>query len=217
MRFLTALAAALAATALMACTKSVSKELAPSVETSSSAAGAAAPALDGPPAPDFTLADTAGKTHSLAAYTAAGKTVVLEWFNPECPVVKSYHDPGKMLAVQQQLADDDVIWLAINSGAPGKQGHGTDKNEAARAAWLLPYPVLIDESGDVGRAYQAKTTPHMYVIQGGVIVYQGAIDGSKAGAAGTNFVINCFADLEAGRKVKDSDTAPFGCSVKYAN
>ena len=181
-------------------------------------ASAPAPAPDGLAAPDFTLTDTTGQAHSLAAYMADGKTVVLEWFNPECPVSKGYYTPKPLMAsAYGRVTGDDVVWLAINSGGPGKQGTGVARNEAARTAWSMPYPVLLDESGAVGKAYEAKTTPHMFVIRDGKIVYRGAIDASKTGAPGTNYVVDAITSLRAGRPVTVSETRPFGCGVKFAD
>jgi peroxiredoxin len=181
-------------------------------------------AVLGQPAPDFELTDTTGKTHKLSDY--AGKIVVLEWFNPECPIAKRYHDPEArgydaahdMRATFEKLGDD-IVWLAINSGAPGNQGAGLEKNQAAIEAFGIPYPVLLDESGDVGRAYQAETTPHMYVITAeGVLAYAGAIDNGNSRANGDeNYVVEAVAAVRAGRPCDPAQTAPFGCSVKYGN
>ncbi|GJM21080.1 MAG: thioredoxin family protein [Planctomycetota bacterium] len=171
---------------------------------------------------DFELTDTEGKTHKLSSYLADGKTVVLEWFNPGCPVVRKYHEGDSAMKsyATAALADDDVVWLAINSGADGKQGHGRDVNQDARIKWALDYPVLLDESGDVGRMFGAQTTPHMFVItpQDGV-VYQGGIDESenRGPPLPTSLVSRALAELEAGAPVSVPKVKPFGCSVKYAH
>jgi peroxiredoxin len=169
-------------------------------------------------ASDFTLTDTNGKQHRLQDYLDADKTVVLEWFNPQCPVSKRYHSPErKMAATAAQIAGDDVVWLAINSGAPGNQGHGLPVNQGAIQDWAIEYPVLIDESGEVGHAYAAKTTPHMFVIRpDGVIAYDGAIDDSGGhGEAGENLVVSAVTACRAGNMPANSKNRPFGCSVKY--
>ncbi|MCH2105695.1 MAG: DUF1080 domain-containing protein [Planctomycetes bacterium] len=169
-------------------------------------------------APDFTLTDLSGNTHTLS--DLRGKTVVLEWFNPGCPVVVRTHTSGPLVTMGNDVSGDDVVWLAINSGAPGKQGHGVKANREAVTKWSMEYPVLIDEAGIVGQRYRARTTPHMYVINPeGQLVYNGAIDNSPSGRPGDeykNFVemaLECVAD---GREI-DFGASPYGCSVKYAS
>jgi peroxiredoxin len=179
---------------------------------------AAAAAQLGKPAPDFTLPATDGTTHSLSAY--AGKTVVLEWFNPGCPFVQHAHGPGGVLeTMARQHTSDGVVWLAINSNAPGTQGNGLTVNRSAAKQWGLTHPVLLDENGATGRAYGATNTPQMFVIDpNGVLVYQGAIDNRPMGkgeGAHVNYVEKALADLDAGRPVSTADTKPYGCSVKY--
>ena len=167
----------------------------------------------GKQAPDFTLMDLAGNEVSLSDY--AEGTVVLEWFNPGCPFVVRAHEQGELATWP---GTTDVTWLAINSGAPGKQGHGVDVNLAAAAKWNMDYPVLIDEDGSVGHAYSAKTTPHMYVIQDGVLVYAGAIDDDAKGSKGAdrvNYVQQALAEIADGKPVSMPETRPYGCSVKY--
>ncbi len=172
----------------------------------------------GSAAPDFTLPDLDGATHSLSAFR--GKTVVLEWFNPGCPFVKHAHGDGP-LSDQAARYKDDVVWIAINSGAPGKQGHGVEANKKAAADWSMDHLVLIDEAGDVGRAYGARTTPQMFVIDaGGTIRYAGALDnaplGKVEGGALVNYVDAALAALAAGETVAEDFKKPYGCSVKYA-
>ncbi len=167
---------------------------------------------------DFTLLDTDGQAHSLSAYVAAGKTVVLEWFNPDCPFVRRYHDaPSKMAGMHEALKDDNLVWLAINSGAEGKQGAGLERNIKAAKDWNLPYPVLLDMDGKTGRAYGAATTPHMFVISPkGELVYEGAIDDSNGrGETKTNYVRQTLMEYRAGKPVSIAKTKSFGCSVKY--
>ena len=171
----------------------------------------------GKAAPTFALPDLAGQTHRLEDHR--GKVTILEWFNPDCPYVKYAHGSGPLKDQAARLTAAGVDWIAINSGSPGKQGHGVERNREAVTEWSLSHPVLIDEDGSVGRAYGAKTTPHMYVInEDGVLVYQGAIDNAPFGkASGTtkNFVDLALADLKAGNAVETADTKPYGCSVKY--
>ncbi len=173
----------------------------------------------GQPAPDFTLSDLSGAEHSLS--DLEGKTVVLEWFNPGCPFVQHAHGRGGALQglASRATAAADVVWLAINSGAKGKQGHGSKANTSAKAEWAMSHPILIDEDGTVGRRYGAVTTPHMYVVDAeGVLVYQGAIDNKPLGkgdGAKINYVERALADLAADRVVATPATKPYGCSVKY--
>ncbi len=172
----------------------------------------------GRPAPAFTLEDTDGKQVSLSQY--AGKTVVVEWFNPECPYVKYAHGSGPLRTQPSRAQAEGVVWLAVNSGAPGKQGAGLERNQAARREYAMDYPVLLDPIGRIGRFYAAKTTPHMYVIDPqGVLAYAGALDnaplGEVAGGTAVNYVDAAVADLKAGRPVGVSTTKAYGCSVKY--
>ncbi len=171
-------------------------------------------------ATDFTLRDLDGKEHRLSSYLEQGKTVVLEWFNPDCPFVKKHHLANKtMHDLAGTYRDRNVVWLAINSGAPGLQGHGLERNRTARKEYKIDYPLLLDESGQVGRAYGAKTTPHMYVIAPDRrVLYAGAIDSEKnpAKLGETNYVRAALEAVLSGQPVVPADTAPYGCSVKYA-
>lgn len=185
------------------------------------AGNAYAAATVGQPAPSFTLTDTKGTTHSLADF--AGKTVVLEWFNHECPFVKKHYGAGNMQKQQDAATGNGVIWLAINSSAPGKQGHvNAEQANAVLGEWKAnPTAFLLDHDGTVGRAYGAKTTPHMYVIDGtGVLRYNGAIDSNPSAdpadiPGATQYVDAALADLAADRAVARGTTQPYGCSVKY--
>ena len=186
------------------------------------ASSAGDPACEvGKAAPDFTLTDTEGKKHHLADYAAADQIVVLEWFNADCPFIVKHHKTSTtMNDLQAAYADQDVVWLAICSSAEGKQGNGLERNRQAREDYAMVYPILIDESGEVGRLYGAKTTPNMYVIDGeGVLRYQGAIDDkpSPYEVGETNYVAAALAALVAGEAVAKPETKPYGCSVKYAN
>ena len=179
----------------------------------------------GKPAPDFKLKDLNGKDVSLASFK--GKTVVLEWFNPGCPFVKKAHSVGSLVSAAKQHAKQGVVWLAINSGAAGKQGADVAANTEAAKAWSLEHPILRDESGAVGKAYGATNTPHMYVIdKKGVLIYAGAIDNSPDGEGKSvqpegskliNYVDAAIEDSKAGKPVRTPSTKAYGCSVKYAS
>jgi peroxiredoxin len=181
---------------------------------------AAAPELN-KPAPDFTLVDSKGKTHKLSDYK--GKYVVLEWINFGCPFVQK-HYKGNMQKLQKTYAAKDVVWLSICSSAEGKQGYMASNDEINKKLESVGHSAsayLIDTKGDAGRAYDAKTTPHMYIInQEGVLIYNGAID-SKATAnlddiaTADNYVIQTMEKLLAGSSVEAFQTSPYGCSVKY--
>jgi peroxiredoxin len=186
----------------------------------------ASPALAaevGQPAPDFALPDLDGKVHKLSDHK--GKIVVLEWFNPGCPFVASSHTRGSLVDTAARKARDGVVWLAVNSGAPGKQGHGVEVNRAAARSWSIPHPILVDETGAVGKAYGATNTPHMFVIgRDGKLAYRGAIDNSPDGEKGSpkggvlvEYVSAALDDLGAGRPVRTAETKAYGCSVKYVN
>jgi hypothetical protein len=169
------------------------------------------------------LPDLAGKPVKLSAFK--GKTIVLEWFNPGCPFVQRSHGVGSLVGTAARIAKTGVVWLAINSGAPGKQGNELASNVEAAEAWSLAHPILRDEAGRVGKAYGATNTPHLFVIdKAGTLVYAGAIDNSpdaegKApeGGALVNYVDAALADLAAGRPVATPTTKPYGCSVKYGS
>ena len=175
----------------------------------------------GEKAPDFSLTDINGKEHSLSDY--AGKVVVLEWINHGCPFVKKHYESGNIPEMQSSLTQDGVVWLSICSSAEGTQGHmsasewkkiSQKKNSNASA-------ILIDESGEVGRAYGAVTTPHMYVIQSnGTLAYNGAIDSIPSTKEADiqkaeNYVVAAVEAVKSGQPVAKSVTKPYGCSVKY--
>lgn len=163
-------------------------------------------------APAFTLMNQDGKPVSLADY--AGKIVVLEWTNYECPFVKHHAAVGTMKTLAAKWGGRGVVWLAINS-----TGHATREGDVAWiAANALPYPILEDFDGRVGHAYDALTTPHMFVIgRDGRLAYHGAIDDDRrlAGKPTLNYVEQALAELTAGRPVSVPATEPYGCSVKY--
>jgi peroxiredoxin len=183
----------------------------------------ATPAAVGSPAPDFTLPDLDGKPVHLADFR--GKIVVLEWFNPECPFVKASHTKGSLVGAAEKHAATGVVWLAINSGALGKQGAGPDKSRAGKESFGLKHPILIDESGSIGKLYGAERTPHLYVIDAsGVLVYRGAVDNSPDGTGESptgdklvRYVDEAVLAIRASKPVVPAETKAYGCSVKYGS
>jgi peroxiredoxin len=182
---------------------------------------AADPPSVGSAAPDFSLTDAKGKTHSLSQYK--GKYVVLEWFNPECPFVKKHYGGGNMQKLQKEYSDKGVIWLTIDSNAPGTEGNITPEQALKiTASWKThETALLLDPEGKAGRAFGAKNTPQIVIINPeGKIVYQGAID-SKATPnpadipSSTNYVKAALDESLAGKSVSTPQTKPYGCSVKY--
>ena len=182
-------------------------------------------AADSPPvgsaAPDFSVSDSKGKAQSLSQYK--GKYVVLEWFNPECPFVKKHYGGGNMQKLQKEFTDKGVVWLSVDSSAPGKEGSLTpEQAEKKMAEWKThATAMLLDTEGQAGKAYAAKNTPHMFVINPeGKIIYEGAID-SKATPnpadipGATNYVKVALEEAMAGKPVTSASTRPYGCSVKY--
>ncbi len=172
-------------------------------------------------APDFTLTGQDGKPYKLSQFK--DKTVVLEWFNKDCPYVRKFYDSKTMQALQKEQTGKGVVWLSIISSAPGKEG----ALDAAAAAKLMTdwgmaaTAILFDNDGKVGKIYGAKTTPHMYVInKKGQLAYMGAIDdrpsaSQKTLAGATNYVTTALQAMEKGEKIKNASTTPYGCSVKY--
>jgi peroxiredoxin len=164
-------------------------------------------------APDFSLTDLNGKTHRLSDYLKAKKVVVLEWFNPGCPSVKKAHNKGIQTAIAKRYKDKGVVWLAINSGGPGKQGHGVAVNKAGAKRWSIGYPILPDEKGTVGRLYQAKVTPHLYVVDAtGKLVYKGALDNRREPNTPeyVGYVEQAVIAALEGKPVATSKTRPYG-------
>lgn len=184
--------------------------------------GYAATAKIGEKAPNFTLTDLNGKEHTLAQYTEQGKVVVLEWFNAVCPyVVKHYRDDTMtMNKLADTYRDKGVVWLRVNSGAPGKQGAGLEYNREIAEKWKMTDPMLLDESGKVGKKYNSKNTPTMCIIDAsGTLVYWGAIDNDSSGRkiGDVNYVADAIKQVLAGETVTTATTKPYGCSVKYAD
>jgi peroxiredoxin len=177
----------------------------------------------GKPAPDFTVADTNGKMHKLG--DLQGKTVVLEWTNHECPYVKKHYAAGNMQKLQREAANEGVVWLTVISSAKGEQGHlgGAEANALTAGRKAAPSAVLLDESGAMGRAYDARTTPHMFVIdKNGALAYMGGIDDKPTTNAAdiegaTNYVALALRNLAASKPADPAVTRPYGCSVKYGS
>ena len=183
--------------------------------------GPALAATLGAPAPEFVIIDTGGKPVRLADYQ--GKFVVLEWTNPECPFVRKHYVSGNMQGLQKEWGAKDVVWLAINSTSAS---HGEYKSGDEMAAWMRakgaePRATLIDGTSAAGRAYGAKTTPHMFVIDpAGKLVYAGAIDDRRSSnpadaKSANNYVRAALVEATAGKPVTVASTTPYGCSVKY--
>ena len=175
----------------------------------------------GQPAPDFSLPDTGGKAVRLADFR--GRFVVLEWTNPGCPFVRKHYESGNMGATQKLARDQGVAWLAINS----TETASGDYLEPPRLAdWLkqhqgVPTAVLMDPEGTTGRAYDAKTTPHLYIVDPqGMLVYAGGIDSIASARVSdiekaTNHVKAALADIAAKRPTAQAVTKPYGCTIKY--
>ena len=182
---------------------------------------AAAEQTNGAKATDFKLTDASGKTVQLSDFK--GKTVVLEWNNPGCPFVQRHYE-GNMQKTQAAAKAGGVVWLTINSGAPGKQGYmqGAEATKWVGEKKATPAHYLLDPKGIVGKGYAAKTTPHMYIIDGaGVIRFQGGIDDKPAArveemGSARNHVLAALNEIKAGKPVSVAQTTPYGCSVKYA-
>lgn len=171
-------------------------------------------------APDFTLTDVSGQQHTLSSFAADGKIVVLEWFNSGCPFVVRHHEKYTTMKDTAAKYGDKVQWILINSGAPGQQGYGLDKQAAEK--WKITFPILLDSDGTVGRMYEAKTTPQMFIIDTrGVLRYNGAIDNDRGDRLPkdqkVNYVVKALDEIIAGTDVSEPETQPYGCSVKYAN
>ena len=172
-------------------------------------------------APEFTLTDSKGTSHKLSDFR--GKLVVLEWLNHECPFVKKHYSGGDMQKLQQEYTAKGVVWLSIISSAPGKQGHRTGPQAEAdtKDKGAAPTAVLLDPAGEVGKKYEAKTTPEMFVIdKEGKVIYAGAIDSIKSTnsadiAKAENHVRQALEAALAGKPVPTPKTTPYGCSVKY--
>ena len=172
-------------------------------------------------APDFSVTDSKGKTQTVSQYK--GKYVVLEWFNPECPYVKKHYGSGNMQKLQEEFTGKGVVWLSVDSSAPGLEGHLTaEQAEKKIAEWKTKQTALVlDPDGKAGRTYAAKNTPHMFVINPeGKIIYAGAIDNKPSSdasdiASSTNYVKAALDESLASKAVTTPISKPYGCSVKY--
>jgi hypothetical protein len=175
----------------------------------------------GDAAPDFSAPDVQGKPVKLSDYR--GKFVVLEWTNPECPYVRRHYNSGNMPALQKEFGAKDVVWLTVNST---NQSSGEFKTPQEMATWMkekgaAPRATLIDRDSKVGKLYEARTTPHMYIVDPqGKLIYAGAIDDRRWATesmtrGANNHVRAALGDAMAGKPVKVSATSPYGCTVKY--
>lgn len=177
----------------------------------------------GQPAPDFALPDLSGNTMKLTDHQ--GKYVVLEWVNPECPFVKKHYNSANMPTLQKEAAAKNVVWLAINSTHPRSSEF---KTPAEMKAWLAsknaaPNTVLFDKDGKTGHAYNAKTTPHMYIIDPqGKLIYTGGIDDKRSTSIediriAKNYVRVALDEALSGKPVTVASSVPYGCSIKYGS
>ncbi len=186
-----------------------------------SPAAHAAPPPVGSAAPEFSLPDASGKTHSLDEYK--GKYVVLEWTNPGCPFVKKHYDSGNMPKLQEEYTKKGVVWLSIDSSAEGEQGYlvGDDAKKAAGSEYKNNTALLLDPDGKVGHLYGATNTPDMFIVSpDGKVVYEGAIDSIASAdkddvAKATNYVATGLDEAIAGKPLAKPVSKPYGCSVKY--
>jgi peroxiredoxin len=183
--------------------------------------GAQANAVVGQPAPAFAAVDASGKAVNLAELK--GKTVVLEWVNPGCPFVKKHYNAGNMQGTQKAAAADGVVWLTVSSTNPSASDY---KKPAELDAWMKSQGAaaltVMDDSGVNGKAWGAKTTPHMYIVDaGGKLAYAGAIDSIPSAkpddiTKATNYVKQALDEIKAGKPVSKPTSTPYGCSIKYS-
>lgn len=178
----------------------------------------------GEKAPDFEVVDTQGITHRLSDFE--GQTLILEWTNHDCPFVRKHYSSGNMQQ-QQQMAREEhgVVWLTVISSSPGTQGHVSPEvaDELTRSRNASPNAVLLDEDGIMGRAYDARVTPHMYIIDASqTLVYMGGIDSNPSARPAdipeaTQYVVEALKEMAADEPISESITPPYGCSIKYAD
>ena len=189
---------------------------------SSASMASASPAI-GQPAPNFRATDVAGKHVSLADFK--GKYVVLEWNNPGCPFVRKHYDSGNMQSLQKRYGAENIAWLSVNSTSESSPDY---LPPAKLAAWFqqqnaAPTAVLMDAKGEVGRAFGAKVTPHMYVIDAnGTLVYAGAIDDKRSTntadvKTATNYIVAALTDAKSGKPVSKATSQAYGCTIKYSS
>lgn len=182
---------------------------------------AMAKVVTGEAAPDVRVLDSNGVERTLSEFK--GQDVVLEWTNHKCPYVVKHYDSDNMQNTQKRAAEDGFAWLTVISSAPGKQGHvsGEKANQLSADSGATPTAILLDEAGDAGRLYAAKTTPHMYIVnKEGTLMYQGAIDSipssnPKKIPEATNYVTAALDSMKAGTDIEVTDSQPYGCSIKY--
>ncbi len=183
------------------------------------AQGAAKP---GAPAPAFSVVDVDGKTQKLSDY--AGKTVILEWTNHDCPYVRKHYNSATMQTLQKDMAKEGIVWLSVISSPAGEQGHvdAAKAKELSKSRDAAPASILLDPKSTLARAYGAQTTPHMYIIDPkGTLAYAGAIDDKPSSSASSlsgakSYVRQAVAELKAGKTVSQPATKAYGCVVKYA-
>ena len=183
------------------------------------AAGAFAQvATVGQPAPAFSAKDTAGKTVSLADHT--GKFVVIEWTNPDCPFVQKHYDSGNMPATQKRALAKGAVWLSVSTDDHGPKS-GAELQSWLKTKTAAPTALVLDGDGKIGRAYGARTTPHLYIVDPqGKLVYAGAIDSKPTSnkadiASAVNYVDHALAEATAGKPISQAQTRAYGCTVKY--
>ncbi|MCU4181317.1 redoxin domain-containing protein [Bosea sp. BH3] len=187
---------------------------------------AGAALADGPrvgaPAPAFQAVDADGKTRNLSEF--AGKTVILEWTNHDCPYVRKHYNSATMQTLQKDMAKEGIVWLSVISSPVGEQGHveGAKAKELSAQRNAAPAGILLDPKSGMARAYAAQTTPHMYIIDPkGTLAYMGAIDDKPSASASSltgakSYVRQAVAELKAGKSVSEASTKAYGCVVKYA-
>jgi peroxiredoxin len=188
----------------------------------SGAAFAQGAAKPGAKAPDFSVVDVDGKLQKLSDY--AGKTVILEWTNHDCPYVRKHYGSATMQTLQKDMAKEGVVWLSVISSPAGEQGHvdAARAKELTRTRDAAPASILLDPQSKLARAYGAQTTPHMYIVDPkGTLAYAGAIDdkpsSNPASLTGArSYVRQAVAELKAGKPVSEPATKAYGCVVKYA-
>ena len=181
---------------------------------------AEAPAV-GAAAPDFSLPNSDGKNEKLSEFK--GKYVVLEWTNPECPFVRKHYESGNMQKLQAEYVKKGVVWLSIDSSAPGEQGYldVADAKKAKADKYAADSALLLDPDGKVGHLYEARNTPQMFIVDPeGKLIYSGAIDSIPSAdkadlAKATNYVGEALDEALAGKPVAHAKSKPYGCSVKY--
>jgi peroxiredoxin len=175
----------------------------------------------GQPAPEFTATDTNNNVHKLSDFK--GKFVVLEWTNRDCPFTQKHYQSGNMERLQHEWTKRGVVWLTVVSSAPGEQGYviGGEENAYLEQMKAAPTAVLLDPNGQLGHLYDAKTTPHMFVIdRKGLLIYDGAIDDRASTdvsdiAGAKNYVVQALQEAMAGKPVTVTTSRPYGCAVKY--